>query len=71
LDFKTDKVRSGDEKVKKYELQLQLYARALGAIYQKPVTHAWLHFLATGDTLEIGLNPAPPMVSEAPAKTLC
>ena len=55
LDFKTDRLRPGElpEKVAAYRPQLQIYAAALAAIYGKPVTRRWLHFLAVGETSEI------------------
>jgi ATP-dependent helicase/nuclease subunit A len=55
VDFKTDQVRADElaEKGKTYKPQLKLYARALGKIYSKPVTHAWLHFLAVRKTVDV------------------
>jgi ATP-dependent helicase/nuclease subunit A len=53
LDFKTDRVTAGELKLKTeiYQPQLNLYARALERIYQKPVTERWLHFLACSETV--------------------
>ncbi|MEK7675966.1 MAG: helicase-exonuclease AddAB subunit AddA [Verrucomicrobiota bacterium] len=50
LDFKTDAVAAADfdEKAGYYAPQIQLYALALGRIYQRPVTECWLHFLSLG-----------------------
>ena len=48
LDFKTDEIH-GDtivDKVRMYETQIQLYAKALERIYHKPVTQSWLYFLS-------------------------
>ena len=47
VDLKTDRVEEGDlaERVREYEPQLKLYARALARIYQRPVSECWLHFL--------------------------
>jgi ATP-dependent helicase/nuclease subunit A len=59
VDFKTDAV-AGDAlaaRVKEYEPQLRLYATALERIYQKPVSAAWLFFLAT--TQAVKVDPAP------------
>lgn len=63
LDFKTDRVAADglDEKTKMYESQLNLYARALERIYNRPVTERRLHFLAVGITVPIELpaeNPS-------------
>jgi ATP-dependent helicase/nuclease subunit A len=48
VDFKTDHVDRGAMAavVQFYEPQLKLYALALGRIYRRPVTGAWLHFLS-------------------------
>ena len=55
LDFKTDRVRAADlvAKVDAYRPQLRIYAAALAAIYQRPVTRSWLHFLAVGETVAV------------------
>src|SRR5205807_1402175 len=46
IDFKTDAVEPHQvgAKLKLYEPQLKLYARALGRIYQRPVSACWLYF---------------------------
>ena len=55
LDFKTDHFPKAKlpEKVEEYRIQLNLYAEAIGKIYQKPVTKRWLHFLAIGESVPI------------------
>jgi ATP-dependent helicase/nuclease subunit A len=55
LDFKTDRMQAEDvaDKVVSYRPQLQIYAAALTAIYGRPVTRRWLHFLMPGTTIEI------------------
>jgi ATP-dependent helicase/nuclease subunit A len=55
LDFKTDRVSADDlaEKAKMYEPQLNLYARALERIYNRPVTERRLHFLTPGVTVSV------------------
>jgi ATP-dependent helicase/nuclease subunit A len=55
LDFKTDRVTTRDlaAKIEMYKPQLDLYARALEKIYQKPVTQRWLHFLACAETVPV------------------
>jgi ATP-dependent helicase/nuclease subunit A len=55
IDFKTDEVRADElqEKIKIYEPQLKLYARALAKIYARPVMHCWLHFLKARKTEEV------------------
>jgi ATP-dependent helicase/nuclease subunit A len=56
LDFKTDAVRGEalNRRAKEYEPQLRLYAAALQRIFSRPVRHHWLHFLAAGQTVELG-----------------
>ncbi len=58
VDFKTDQISAAElpERVKEYEVQLRLYARALGGIYGRPVTEAWLHFLALGRSVRVELE---------------
>jgi ATP-dependent helicase/nuclease subunit A len=68
LDFKTDDL-CGDSPARKageYQSQLLLYARALARIYRRPAAEAWLHFLSTGDSIEVmaGL----PTISNAAVK---
>ena len=55
LDFKTDDIGAAElaEKVRDYQPQLALYALALGRIYGRPVTEAWLHFLALNQTVRV------------------
>ena len=55
LDFKTDQIAAEElaERSSFYTGQLGLYAKALSAIHQKPVTHRWLHFLALGRTMDV------------------
>ena len=55
LDFKTDEVQ-GEEleaRVREYRTQLRIYSIALTRVYRRPVTTAWLHFLAMGRTVEV------------------
>jgi ATP-dependent helicase/nuclease subunit A len=55
VDFKTDAVAAEQlsEKLKVYEPQLKLYARALSRIYKRPVTGCWLYFLATQAAVKV------------------
>ena len=50
VDYKTDDLTAGElpSAVARYAPQLRLYALALTRIYRRPVTEAWLHFLALG-----------------------
>ena len=55
VDFKTDGARQDSlaGHVKKYELQLRLYAQALERIYRKPVAQSWLYFLALREAVPV------------------
>lgn len=57
LDFKTDAVTEATlaEKAVAYTPQLALYALALGRIFERPVTGAWLHFLAVNRSVPVPL----------------
>jgi ATP-dependent helicase/nuclease subunit A len=55
VDFKTDHFAESQlaDKVKIYEVQLRLYAKALECIYQRPVNETYLHFLALRKTVPL------------------
>lgn len=55
LDFKTDAlgVEALAARAEFYTPQLQLYALALSRIHGRPVTRAWLHFLAAGRSVSV------------------
>ncbi len=55
LDYKTDRMDDSSlpSKLQQYRPQLELYAKALQRIYQRPVTHKWLHFLSIHQTIEV------------------
>src|SRR5208282_319520 len=55
LDFKTDHVHANElpAKLKIYEPQLKLYARALEKIYSRSITRCWLHFLSIRETVNL------------------
>jgi ATP-dependent helicase/nuclease subunit A len=55
LDYKTDQIGPEDltPRIEKYRVQVELYARALQRIYQRPVVNKWIHFLAIGRTVEL------------------
>jgi len=59
VDFKTEGVGAGElpAKSKAHEPQLRLYALALAKIYARPVTKAWLHFLAAQETVPVKIRP--------------
>ncbi|HXC99459.1 MAG TPA: 3'-5' exonuclease, partial [Verrucomicrobiae bacterium] len=58
VDFKTDQITAAElaGRLKEYEVQLRLYARALSGVYGRPVTEAWLHFLALGQSVGVELK---------------
>ena len=55
VDFKTDAVTEAElpDKTARYAPQLQVYALALGRIYQRPVRECWLHFLTPGKSIAV------------------
>lgn len=56
-DFKTDAVAPADldARAASYAPQLRLYALALGRVYDRPVSAAWLHFLAVNQSVPVPL----------------
>ena len=55
IDFKTDRVRPGEEgeKAKEHALQLALYAKAAEEVFALPVKERWVWFLRTGTGAKI------------------
>ncbi len=55
IDYKANDITPGEipEKVKHYELQMQLYAKALEAIYGKNVAETKLYFLVPNKSVVI------------------
>src|SRR5262249_39622352 len=58
VDFKTDRVDSSGlaAALKFYQPQLRLYALALGRIYRRAVTEAWLHFLSLKQSVAVAVE---------------
>jgi ATP-dependent helicase/nuclease subunit A len=59
VDFKTDRVAPGPDalaaKTKLYAPQLKLYALALSRIHHRPVSAAWIYFLARSAAVPLNL----------------
>ena len=56
VDFKTDRVRNGEELTRRaqhYRTQLETYSRALEQVMEKPVTRSVLYFLHIGEKVEL------------------
>ncbi len=55
IDFKTDKITSGEvsERAEFYRRQLELYGRAAGAILKNKLLGKWLYFLTPGCAIEV------------------
>lgn len=55
VDFKTDRVQKGDHDRmrRRYRGQLELYARAVEQIWQRPVAEKYLYLFATGETVAL------------------
>ncbi len=51
VDYKTDAVKTAEELVKRYKLQLDLYARALEQITGKKVKEKWIYSFALGQEI--------------------
>lgn len=60
VDYKTDDVSAAelDDRVSLYRTQIELYARAAGEMLRRPVTAAWLVFLAPRRVVEVPLQLA-------------
>ncbi len=56
VDYKTDREGVGAGRVQPYSLQLRLYAMALEALDGRRPDRAFLHFLRTGESLEVALR---------------
>jgi len=55
IDFKSDRVSDGDlsDRVKAYQGQLELYAKAAGEILNCPVREKWLYFLTPRELVAV------------------
>ena len=55
VDFKTDRVQSGEEaeKAREHRLQLELYATAAREVFGLPVKERWVWFLRTGTGVQV------------------
>ncbi len=54
IDYKTDHVRSADELVKRYKIQLDLYKRALEAATGKKVKEIYIYSFSLGQEVALG-----------------
>ncbi|SDF30161.1 helicase-exonuclease AddAB subunit AddA [Sporolituus thermophilus] len=54
IDYKTDQVKDGTELIKRYDVQLKLYAAAMEAIFRQPVKEIYLYVFSTGQTVPVG-----------------
>lgn len=53
LDYKTDKVRNGNELKEKYHAQLDYYAQALEQLTEKPVKEKIIYSFTLGEEIEV------------------
>lgn len=55
VDFKTDRIRAGEEKerAEHYRMQLDAYTQALSRVLQRPVAERILYFFATGSEISL------------------
>ena len=56
VDYKTDRVKSGDELVARYHRQLQLYALALSQTLERPVRACLLYSFALGKVIPVAVS---------------
>ncbi len=53
MDYKTDRVTTGDELIKRYKTQLEYYQRALMNATGKPVKERLIYSFALGETIKV------------------
>ena len=53
VDYKTDKGVAIAEVVAKYKLQLELYSRAIEAIFKKPVAEKYLYLFSNNSSIRV------------------
>lgn len=53
LDYKTDRVQRADELIKRYQMQLRLYAQALQRAWNMPVKEIWIYSFALEQIISI------------------
>ncbi|MDD3164674.1 MAG: helicase-exonuclease AddAB subunit AddA [Oscillospiraceae bacterium] len=58
LDFKSDRLGQlpAEQYAMRYAAQLQAYALAMQAVFNKPVKQCWLYFLRTGQSVELPVS---------------
>ena len=60
VDFKTDRIRAGDEQARaaEYATQITAYSRVLSRIFEQRVGRRILYFFATGTAVEVAEEDA-------------
>ena len=53
LDYKTDKIKTGDELKEKYHAQLDYYAQALERLTEKPVKEKIIYSFTLGEEITV------------------
>ena len=56
VDYKTDRVREADELVRRYSVQLSVYARALEQITERPVVGVYIYSLTLGCEIPLAVQ---------------
>ena len=54
LDYKTDRVKTGEELVERYHTQLEYYGQALEQLLGKKVKETWIYSFALGKEIRLG-----------------
>ena len=53
MDYKTDRVDSADELIKRYKTQLDYYSEALSRLEKKPVAEIMIYSFALGEVISV------------------
>lgn len=53
LDYKTDRVQTAEELVKRYSKQMELYRLAIERVYEKPVSHVYLYSFSLKEVIDV------------------
>lgn len=56
IDYKTDRVKAGQELAGKYATQLRLYAQAVATILERPVKETYLYVFSTSEVIAVDVH---------------
>ena len=55
LDYKTDQIKEASQLIGRYKTQMELYARALAAATDRPVSQAWIYSFCLGQLIAVDI----------------